>query len=150
VHKRNNRLSNRMTYLLIITFSPSPISSQIPHTLFDIISRSPMQLNIMPRTHVRQSHCAHSKMPQHNIVNCVESSYFPLPSRHSVLFIRSVRTSSLLRLGHCISLITDDPRETFFLFQRLSVANQRINAVCFANSFGNIDVKVRRRQPRQT
>jgi len=31
--KRNNRLSNRMTYLLIITLAPSPI----PHTLFDII-----------------------------------------------------------------------------------------------------------------
>jgi len=27
-----------MTYLLIITYAPSPIPSQIPHTLFDIIS----------------------------------------------------------------------------------------------------------------
>jgi len=27
-----------MTYLLIITLAPSPIPSQIPHTLFDIIS----------------------------------------------------------------------------------------------------------------
>jgi len=29
-----------MTYLLIITLPPSPIPSQIPHTLFDIISLS--------------------------------------------------------------------------------------------------------------
>jgi len=29
-----------MTYLLIITLAPSPIPSQIPHTLFDIISLS--------------------------------------------------------------------------------------------------------------
>jgi len=27
-----------MTYLLSITLAPSPIPSQIPHTLFDIIS----------------------------------------------------------------------------------------------------------------
>jgi len=31
---------------------------------------------------------------------------------------------------------------TFFLFQRLSVTIQRFNAVCFANSFRNIDVGV--------
>jgi len=34
--KRNNWLSNRMTYLLIIMLVPSPIPSQIPHTLFEM------------------------------------------------------------------------------------------------------------------
>jgi len=34
------RLSNRMTCLLIITLVHSPTPSQIPHTLFDIISLS--------------------------------------------------------------------------------------------------------------
>jgi len=38
LHERNNQLFNRMTYLLIITLAPSPIPSQIPRTLFDIIS----------------------------------------------------------------------------------------------------------------
>jgi len=35
-------------------------------------------------------------------------------------------------LGHRISQVIDDPRETSFLFQRISVAIQRFNAViCF-------------------
>jgi hypothetical protein len=38
-------------------------------------------------------------------------------------------------LGHRISASTEDPRETCFLFQRLSVTIQRFNAVCFAYSF---------------
>jgi len=37
-------------------------------------------------------------------------------------------------LGHRISTHTDDPRETYFLSQRLSVTIQRFNAACFANS----------------
>ena len=61
-----------------------------------------------------------------------------------------VGTDFISGLGHRISSNTDDPRETYFLFQRLSVAIQRFNAVCFANSFGNIDVEVRRSQPRHT
>jgi len=42
------------------------------------------------------------------------------------------------------------PTRDIFLFQRLSGAIQRFNAVCFTNSFGNIDVEVRRSQPRHT
>ena len=53
-------------------------------------------------------------------------------------------------LGHRISSNTDDPRETFFLFQRLSVAIQRFNSVCFTNSFGNTDVEVQRSRSRHT
>jgi len=34
LHIRNNQLSNQMTYLLIITLTPSPIPSQIPHSYF--------------------------------------------------------------------------------------------------------------------
>jgi hypothetical protein len=58
--------------------------------------------------------------------------------------LNQVGTDFISALGHRISSNTDDPRETFFLFQRLSVAIQRFNAVCFSNSFGNIDVEVRR------
>jgi len=50
-----------------------------------------------------------------------------------------VGTDFISALGHRISSITDDLRETYFLFQRLSVAIQRFNVVCFANSFGSID-----------
>jgi len=38
-------------------------------------------------------------------------------------------------LGRRITAVTDDPRETGFLFQRLSVALQRGNAVSFHSTF---------------
>ena len=44
----------------------------------------------------------------------------------------------LSALGHHHSLVSDDPRESSFLFQRLSVSIQRFNSVCFCNSFGNL------------
>ena len=43
----------------------------------------------------------------------------------------------LKELGHRLTLATDDKRETVFLFQRLSVAIQRYNAVCFADTFSS-------------
>jgi len=48
-----NRLSNRMTYLLI-TLAPSSILSQIPHTLFDIISLGVKPCNVR-RMHAKRS-----------------------------------------------------------------------------------------------
>ena len=42
-------------------------------------------------------------------------------------------------IGKRISSVTSDPRETAFLFQRLSIAIQRFNAVCFAGTFPNFD-----------
>ena len=38
-------------------------------------------------------------------------------------------------IGRRITAATCDPRETAFLFQRLSVTIQRYNAVCLANTF---------------
>ena len=64
--------------------------------------------------------------------------------------INQVGTDFISALGYRTSSNTDDPRETFVPFQRLSVAIQRFNAVCFTNSFGNIDVEVQRSQPRHT
>jgi hypothetical protein len=49
--------------------------------------------------------------------------------------INSLGLEFIRDLGHRISRATDDPRETSFLFQRLSVAVQRFNAVVFSNSF---------------
>ena len=43
----------------------------------------------------------------------------------------------LRELGHKLTLATDDKRETVFLFQRLSVAMQKYNAVCFTNTFNS-------------
>ena len=41
----------------------------------------------------------------------------------------------IVNLGQKISSITSDNRETSFLFQRLSIAIQRGNEICFTNSF---------------
>jgi len=41
----------------------------------------------------------------------------------------------LTELGWRLSLITDDARETSYLFQRVSVLIQRYNAVAFRGSF---------------
>jgi hypothetical protein len=38
-------------------------------------------------------------------------------------------------ISRCTTLITFDPRKTAFLFQRLSLAVQRFNSVCFAGTF---------------
>ena len=38
-------------------------------------------------------------------------------------------------IGHKITELTADPRETQFLFQRLTVAVQRFNAVCLSETF---------------
>ena len=38
-------------------------------------------------------------------------------------------------IGRCITAVTEDTRETVFLFQRLSVALQRQNAVAFLATF---------------
>jgi len=38
--------------------------------------------------------------------------------------------------------VTTDPRETVFLFQRLSVAVQRFNAVCLADNVPNFRVRI--------
>jgi len=72
LHKRNNRPSNRMTYLLIITLATLPIPSQIPHTVFDIISLGVDAVLCHDQDTCKTVHtCARSKMPQHNIVNNV-------------------------------------------------------------------------------
>jgi hypothetical protein len=49
--------------------------------------------------------------------------------------IGSKATTFLRELGRRLSSTTGDTRETTFLFQRLSVAIQRFNAVCFAETF---------------
>jgi hypothetical protein len=50
----------------------------------------------------------------------------------------SKASSFLTDLGRRISVVTADMRETSFLFQRLSIALQRFNAVCVRDTFLNI------------
>jgi len=52
--------------------------------------------------------------------------------------INQVGSDFFRALGQRFSLISDDPRETSFRFQCLSVSIQRFNYVCFYNSFGNL------------
>jgi hypothetical protein len=63
--------------------------------------------------------------------------------------INQVGQDFISDLGRRISSSTDDPRETFFLFQRLSVAVQRFNAVSFTYSFGLTQFDAAR-QPKHT
>jgi len=58
--------------LLIITLAPSPIPSQIPHTLFNIISLGVDAVLCHDQDTCKTVHTgARSKMPQHNTVNNV-------------------------------------------------------------------------------
>jgi len=41
----------------------------------------------------------------------------------------------IAEIGRRAALCAADPRETTFLYQRISVAIQRFNAVCLANTF---------------
>jgi len=66
-----------MTYFLIHTLAHSPMPSQIPHTLFDIISLGVDAVQHHAQDKCKTDHtCAHNKMPQHYIVNM--SSYFSM------------------------------------------------------------------------
>jgi len=62
-----------MTFLLIITIAPSPIRSQIPHTLFNMTSLGVDAVLCHDQNTCKTVHtCARSKMTQHNIVNNVQ------------------------------------------------------------------------------
>jgi hypothetical protein len=50
-------------------------------------------------------------------------------SAKSLVFLRE--------LGRRLARTSDDPRESTYLFQRLSVAIQRFNAVCVAGTLGD-------------
>ena len=55
-------------------------------------------------------------------------------------FRTPVRIIIIIReIGRRITLVTEDSRETVFLFQRLSIALQRGNAVSFLSTFTATD-----------
>ena len=71
------------------------------------------------------------------------SKYAGLPASH--LFvpiaietlgpINEAGHSFLCELGRRLSTISDDPRESFFLFQHISILIQRFNEVAFRGTF---------------
>jgi hypothetical protein len=64
------------------------------------------------------------------------SSHIFIPLAFETLGPIGSKASLFLRqLGHRLSLKTGDKRETAFLFQRLSIALQRFNAVCVMGTF---------------
>ena len=72
-----------------------------------------------------------------------ELKYQSLASTHSFIPlafetlgpINAKAISFLNELGHRLSNLTGEPRETAFLFQRISIAVQRFNSICFHGSF---------------
>ena len=64
------------------------------------------------------------------------SSYIFMPIALETLgTINPEAIDFFVELGHRISAISNDSRETSFLFQRLSILVQRFNAVAFRGSF---------------
>ena len=78
-----------------------------------------------------------------------EMKYSALASTH-IFFPVAFETSGVMNrlavdlvseIGRRISSVTEDTRETMFLFQRLSVALQRGNAVSFQATFANSEMR---------
>jgi len=57
-----------------------------------------------------------------------EEKYIEIACNHHFFPIAFETFGPINQVGHRISTHTDDPRETFFLFQRLFVTIQRFNA----------------------
>ena len=70
-------------------------------------------------------------------VDIATTHIFLLPVFETIGPICSKALAFLKGLGHRHTLVTDDKRKTVFLFQGLSVAIQRYNAVCFADTFSS-------------
>ena len=77
-----------------------------------------------------------------------EMKYSALDNTH-IFFPVNIETSGVMNqmavdlvseIGRRISSVTEDTRETTFLFQRLSVALQRGNAVSFLATFANSEL----------
>jgi len=75
----------------------------------------------------------------------ISFGYFDANNNNNV----AIETSSVMNqlavdlvseIGRRISSVTEDTRETMFLFQRLSVALQKGNAVSFLATFANSEV----------
>jgi len=67
--------------------------------------------------------------------------FFPVAFETSgVGLMNRLAVDLVSKIGRRISSVTEDTRETMFLFQRLSVALQRGNAVSFLATFANSEM----------
>ena len=72
--------------------------------------------------------------------NSLSQSYVFYPVAIETLGPLSASSQTFLsEIGRRITQRTSDPREASFLFQRISIAIQRFNAVCLANTFERAD-----------
>ena len=80
-----------------------------------------------------RKHAKYSELERHYLFFPVAIETFGPFGEESQTLIRDI--------GKRISAITSDPRESAFLFQRLSLTIQRFNAVCIAGIFSNVDAE---------
>ena len=69
--------------------------------------------------------------------HCQSNIFMPIAEEKSDIWNKQTY-DFIVDLGWKISFITNDNRETSFLFQRFSIAIQRGNEICFTNSFDNV------------
>jgi len=96
------------------------------------------------------SSCSSSQKERRQVRrNFFQLPFFPL-AFETFDPINQVGSDFYCALGQLLSLISDDPRETSFLFRRLSVSIQCFNSVCFYNSFETCHAAQCLDQPRRT
>jgi hypothetical protein len=76
---------------------------------------------------VERKSLKYASLMQHHLFVPIAIETFGPICEDGQLFIQEI--------GKRISAATSDPRETAFLFQRISIAVQRYNAICFAGTF---------------
>ena len=65
----------------------------------------------------------------------LQQTYTSIPSAFETLGPINVKGVEFLQeLGHRLAAISDDNRQTSFLFQRISITLQRFNAITFADT----------------
>jgi len=111
------------------TLGAAPLRTSQWSSLWEtlICSRVPSPVTVPPRLQLSEkgTSTVHSAAP---------TTFFPVALK--TLGPISVSTQEFLaQIGRRLTKVTTDPRETTFLFQRLSVTVQRFNATCLADTF---------------
>jgi hypothetical protein len=108
--------------------------------VWDVTVADTLAVSYLPLTSVTAGGAAESAASRK------EDKYAELTTNHIFIPIAleslgpvgSQATLFLKDLGRRLTLVTGDVRETAFLFQRVSVAIQRFNAVCVTSCFKDI------------